>query len=76
MITVDMTQMGGFNFTNSTLPELIMGRANAELAWVPVSPKGVLVAIGGVINPEMIFKDGPNGGLTPSQKQDSVSSVS
>jgi hypothetical protein len=73
MITVDMTNMGHFNFTNSTLPELVLGRANAEIVWVPVSPKGILVAIGGVINPDMIFSQGGSiGGLTSSQIAESV----
>ncbi len=74
LITADMTKMGNLNFTNSTVSDLVLGRAGAELVWVPISPKGVLVAIGGVVNPEYYFRSGPLGGLSPSQSQESVSS--
>ncbi|TVY40202.1 Kelch repeat-containing protein [Lachnellula occidentalis] len=51
LIQVDMSTEGQETWTNSSLPTNVPGRANAELVWVPVSEKGVLVAIGGVINP-------------------------
>ncbi|TVY36673.1 Kelch repeat-containing protein, partial [Lachnellula subtilissima] len=51
LIQVDMSTEGQETWTNSSLPTSVPGRANAELVWVPVSEKGVLVAIGGVINP-------------------------
>jgi hypothetical protein len=34
-----------------TLPDSVPGRVNPEIAWVPVSKQGILVAIGGVIDP-------------------------
>jgi hypothetical protein len=51
LITVDMSVMRSEQWTNDTLPRNIPPRANAELVWVPVSAQGVLIAIGGVINP-------------------------
>jgi hypothetical protein len=51
LIGVNMSVMRGETWTNDTLPDYIPGRANAELVWVPVSSSGVLIAIGGVINP-------------------------
>ncbi len=51
MIEIDMTTQGKEKWKNSTLPNSVPGRANAELVWVPVSEKGILVAIGGVVFP-------------------------
>lgn len=64
LITVDMSTMGNASWRNATLPPEIQGRANAELVWVPVSDSGVLVAIGGVINPAQFW---PNTGLNSTQ---------
>jgi hypothetical protein len=52
LISVDMSTMRSEKWSNVTLPSDIRGRANAELAWVPVANQGALLAIGGVINPE------------------------
>jgi hypothetical protein len=51
LITLDMTVQDHETWTNESLPSSVPGRANAELVWVPVSNEGILVAIGGVINP-------------------------
>jgi hypothetical protein len=51
MIEVDMTTQLQETWKNYTLPSSVPGRANAELIWVPVSEKGILVAVGGVIFP-------------------------
>lgn len=51
LITLDMTIQDQETWTNESLPSSVPGRANAELVWVPVSKEGILVAIGGVINP-------------------------
>ncbi|KAH8704211.1 hypothetical protein BGW36DRAFT_394341 [Talaromyces proteolyticus] len=56
-ITVNMTTMRLETWQNLTLPSTVTGRANAELVWLPVSDSGVLVAIGGVINPEILKAD-------------------
>lgn len=50
LISVDMSVMRNETWANNTLPSYIPGRLNAELAWIPVSEKGVLIAIGGVTN--------------------------
>ncbi|KAI9740527.1 MAG: hypothetical protein M1834_005108 [Cirrosporium novae-zelandiae] len=52
---------------NNTLPSNVPGRANAELLWMPVSTSGLLVAIGGVIYPEVIWP----GGLSVDQQAES-----
>lgn len=57
LITVDMSIMRSGEWSNTTLPSYIPGRSNAELVWVPVSDSGVLVAIGGVIDPISIFRN-------------------
>ena len=70
LISVDMSVMRGEVWTNNTLPSSIPGRANAELVWLPVSGRGVLVAIGGVIDPEWAFLP-----MTDAMKVQSVSDV-
>lgn len=54
LITVDMSDWRQPKFANDSI-EGATGRANAELVWLPVSEAGVLVAIGGVPNPEVIY---------------------
>ncbi|KAL1967301.1 hypothetical protein VTN77DRAFT_3347 [Rasamsonia byssochlamydoides] len=54
LIMVNMTSMRKESWQNTTLPADVPGRANAELVWIPVSESGVLIAIGGVINPEVL----------------------
>lgn len=56
LITVDMSSFRDETWSNATLPDYIPGRANAELVWVPVSKSGVLVAVGGVINPAELWQ--------------------
>ena len=53
LIKLDMTSATGATekWTNETLPPTVPGRASAELVWVPISDKGILVAIGGVTSP-------------------------
>lgn len=71
MIAVDMSVMRRENWTNSSLPSTVPGRAGAELAWIPAAGQGALVAIGGVVNPESAFRQ-----LTPARSRESVSVVS
>jgi hypothetical protein len=54
LIEVDMSVMRAEEWSNSTLPDHIVPRADAELVWLPVSERGVLIAIGGVTSPEEI----------------------
>lgn len=60
MIQVDMSTMREEDWTNLTLPEEIRPRANAQLVWLPVAERGLLVAIGGVTDPEEIYPAGLN----------------
>ncbi|PLB46355.1 hypothetical protein P170DRAFT_438177 [Aspergillus steynii IBT 23096] len=70
MIKVDMSEMRGNVWSNTSLPDYVPARANAELVWLPVSDSGVLVAIGGVLNPESIYRtDGlSNAQMNASQR--------
>ncbi|KAK2755748.1 hypothetical protein FQN54_005898 [Arachnomyces sp. PD_36] len=71
LITVDMSSMAEEVWSNKTVSaETAPGRASGELVWIPVSDSGVLVAIGGVINPEDKFRAGL---LNDSQIEDSKS---
>jgi hypothetical protein len=70
LISVDMSVMRSPKWTNATLPDYVPGRANAELVWLPVSQSGVLLAIGGVANPEDIYG---GLGLSTAQVQENVS---
>lgn len=63
-ITVDMSEMGDGKWTNKTLPNYVPGRSKGELVWVPVSQSGVLVAIGGVVDPVEFWR---TTGLDDSQ---------
>ncbi|KAK1773540.1 hypothetical protein QBC45DRAFT_397930 [Copromyces sp. CBS 386.78] len=52
LITLDMTEQLKETWKNETLPSKIPGRAGAELVWVPVGSKGILVALGGLVFPQ------------------------
>ncbi len=51
LIEVDMADQFLETWVNHTLPSSVPGRVDPEIVWIPVSEQGVLVAIGGVINP-------------------------
>lgn len=51
LIEVNMATQNQETWRNISLPTNVISRANGELAWVPVSEKGILIVIGGVINP-------------------------
>ncbi|OQD67918.1 hypothetical protein PENPOL_c003G02514 [Penicillium polonicum] len=69
LITLDMSQMSDGKWTNTTLPSYVPARSNAELVWVPVSESGVLVAIGGVVEPVQFFKYKSNSSQTDESKR-------
>ena len=71
LIQVDMSVMRSEKWTNTTLPDDIAPRANAELVWIPVSDQGVLVAIGGVTAPEEIWPAGLNSSQTSTSQAQS-----
>jgi hypothetical protein len=54
LITLDMATQRKETFRNDTLPAEIPGRANPELVWVPVGKRGILVALGGVVDPDFV----------------------
>ncbi|POS74331.1 kelch repeat protein [Diaporthe helianthi] len=54
LITLDMATQNEEQWSNVTLPDGILGRANPELVWVPVGAQGILVAVGGVVDPEFV----------------------
>ena len=64
LITVDMSEMRNNKWANYTVPEYVVGRANAEAVWVPVSEQGIVVVIGGVVNPVGIL--GPSNPILGS----------
>lgn len=68
LISYDMTDMRSNKWANETLPGNITARANAELVWIPTGPRGILVAIGGVVDPEEIFV---GAGLNDTQTKQS-----
>ncbi|PQE29160.1 kelch repeat protein [Rutstroemia sp. NJR-2017a BBW] len=51
LISVNMADANNPKWANDTLPSAVPGRASPEIAWVPVSEQGALIAIGGVIDP-------------------------
>ncbi|KAK2793410.1 hypothetical protein FQN52_001547 [Onygenales sp. PD_12] len=56
LISVDMADMLFPKWSNDSIPDYIPGRAAGELVWIPVSPSGVLIAIGGVPHPSDIVE--------------------
>ncbi|KAK2801342.1 hypothetical protein FQN51_005442 [Onygenales sp. PD_10] len=56
LISVDMADMLFPKWSNASIPDYIPGRAAGELVWIPVSPSGVLIAIGGVPHPSELVE--------------------
>ncbi|KAK4172604.1 hypothetical protein QBC36DRAFT_349419 [Triangularia setosa] len=54
MITLNMDKELRPEWTSKNLTGGVPGRANTELVWVPVGSKGILVALGGVVDPVFI----------------------
>ncbi|KAG6028592.1 hypothetical protein E4U41_000632 [Claviceps citrina] len=52
LIGLDMAEQLEEKWSNTTLPDKIKGRSNAEVVWVPVGKQGILVVIGGAVYPE------------------------
>lgn len=72
LISVNMSVMRQETWANDTLPSFIPARANAEIAWIPAGENGVLVAIGGVIDPVSLTAAQE---INSSQTNDSVSTT-
>ncbi|KAJ6447083.1 galactose oxidase/kelch, beta-propeller [Purpureocillium lavendulum] len=52
LISVDLSTQLSEKWSNDTLPDKVQGRSNAEVVWVPVGKRGILVVLGGVVYPE------------------------
>lgn len=72
LISVNMSVMRDETWANDTLPSFVPARANAEIAWIPAGENGVLVAIGGVIDPVSLTATQE---LNSSQTNASVSAI-
>ncbi|OAF61385.2 hypothetical protein VC83_02064 [Pseudogymnoascus destructans] len=51
LISVDMATQMEEVWTNDTIKSTVPGRASPEMVWVPVGKSGLLVVIGGVVDP-------------------------
>lgn len=69
LIQLNMTQQGSPVWSNNSLPPSVLPRAGAEIVWLPLSEKGILVAIGGVVDP--VFAS-VNQTLNASSRAESV----
>ena len=67
LISVDLSTQLSEKWANDTLPDNVKGRSNAEVVWVPVGKRGILVVLGGVVYPEWA--------MTTHQSQDAEASV-
>ncbi|SPJ81533.1 uncharacterized protein FTOL_08938 [Fusarium torulosum] len=68
LITLDMEEQLYETWSNTTLRG-VKGRANAEVVWVPVGKKGILVVLGGVVYPEWAGRSGKSANEKESEKQ-------
>jgi hypothetical protein len=67
LIQMDLSVEEALNASKKTLPAEVISRADGQLLWLPVSSRGLLVVLGGVVNPENLF----SGALTASQVTES-----
>jgi hypothetical protein len=54
-IQADMSSVQETRWSNLTWPAGVKPRASAQLVWLPVSSQGVLIAIGGVVDPQNLM---------------------
>lgn len=52
LIQVNMSSVQETRWSNLTWPAGVKPRASAQLVWLPVSSQGVLIVIGGVVDPQ------------------------
>ncbi|KAF4982414.1 hypothetical protein FZEAL_1932 [Fusarium zealandicum] len=69
LITLDMQEQLREEWTNTTLPDNVKGRANPEVVWVPVGKKGILVVLGGVVYPEWSGRSHKSSDEEASEKE-------
>ncbi|EXJ78248.1 hypothetical protein A1O3_09409 [Capronia epimyces CBS 606.96] len=75
MLEVNMDAVGNAEWTSLQLPSWVSGRGSGQLPWVPFGPKGLLVAIGGVLNPIDVYdgSDYPDGESDLKTESDEIS---
>ncbi|KAM5348002.1 hypothetical protein ACJ41O_007826 [Fusarium nematophilum] len=69
LITLNMEEQLLEEWTNTTLPPSVKGRANPEVVWVPVGEKGILVVLGGVVYPEWAGRSHKSANETASEEE-------
>ncbi|KAL2061603.1 hypothetical protein VTL71DRAFT_6980 [Oculimacula yallundae] len=70
LIQLNMTKQGEEEWKKTNLPTNVPGRASAEIVWIPVSEKGILVAIGGVIFPSYLIVNQTNNASSTAQSEE------
>jgi hypothetical protein len=70
MITVHMDRESP-TWSNITLPDHVLGRANAEAVWIPVSESGAVVLIGRVTQLESLYYEGLSSDQVAESTRDS-----
>jgi hypothetical protein len=69
LIVLNLEEQYYETWTNKTLKG-VEGRANAEVVWVPVGKKGILVVLGGVTYPQWAGRSGKS-----ANEEESVSNI-
>ena len=69
LITLNLEEQLYETWSNTTLDK-VKGRANAEVVWVPVGKKGILVVLGGVVYPQWAGRSGKS-----ANEAESVSNI-
>lgn len=72
LISVDMSIMREEKWANESLPQTVSGRANAELVWIPTADRGLLVALGGVVDPAWVYSPDWSGRADGSARRSST----
>lgn len=66
MIQVDMKAQYGEQWLKPALPSQTKGRSNAAVVWVPVGEQGILVVLGGAVDPQWASDDAISANATNS----------
>jgi hypothetical protein len=76
LIQMDMSVPGALNASMKTLPTEVISRADGQLLWLPVSSRGLLVVLGGVVNPENLWYSSLNASQVSESERISPSFMS
>ena len=55
LIEVQLSDYGQARFVNMTLPANVHGRVGAEAIWIPTGARGLVLVLGGVVNPAEMY---------------------